>query len=357
MSDEKNNQELLMRAFEELKRNSAFDIREFNDIPNIEDNPKFKKLHLTDNQKIQLGAFFSQIPALVDSSILSKTYMVSFPEGLPHTLMAYKTGGLGSPIMGETGIVGHAAFYSTSGLSVLSTAFMCMAIASQQYYLDKINKTMDRINVGVDKILEFLYGDKKAELMSEVSFAQYAYNNYSSIMLQDSQRIATIASLQEAKKIAMKDAEFYISDLSSTVSESSDIEAVVYKSIQIDKSLELALQLCVMSNIMEVYFSQNFDPEYLKYIDKDVSYYIDKCRKSVLSDFSKLYNRIENSKGTPLKKINKDELISIINSVLEPLQMGGESELERTLRDGLYSSDKQKQFFVSRSGEVYIKSD
>ena len=69
------------------------------------------------------------------------------------------------------------------------------------------------MRMNLDKILEFLYGDKKAELMAEISFVKYAYQNYNSIMSHESQRTATIASIQEAKKVAMKDIEFYMNDL------------------------------------------------------------------------------------------------------------------------------------------------
>ena len=74
-----------------------------------------------------------------------------------------------------------------------------MAFASGQYFITQVNSELQKINQNIDKILEFLYGDKKAELLSEVSFVKYAYENFSSIMAHDEQRVATIASLQNAK--------------------------------------------------------------------------------------------------------------------------------------------------------------
>jgi hypothetical protein len=44
--------------------------------------------------------------------------------------------------------------------------------------------------------------------MSEINFIQRAYKNYNSIMNHESQRIATISSIQNAEKVAMKDIEF-----------------------------------------------------------------------------------------------------------------------------------------------------
>ena len=48
------------------------------------------------------------------------------------------------------------------------------------------------MNQSIDEILEFLYGDKRAELISEVGFVKAAYQNYSSIMQHEQQRFAII---------------------------------------------------------------------------------------------------------------------------------------------------------------------
>ena len=91
--------------------------------------------------------------------------------------------------------VGTASFYSLSSQAMILGAFTAMSVASGQYFLKKINSEMRMMKMRLDEILEFLYGDKKAELISEMSFIRYAYQNYSSIMAHDLQRIATIGSL------------------------------------------------------------------------------------------------------------------------------------------------------------------
>lgn len=52
MGEEK--QELL-RAFDELKKQGNFDISVCNNVHDIEDNPKYKKLEMTTQQKMQLS--------------------------------------------------------------------------------------------------------------------------------------------------------------------------------------------------------------------------------------------------------------------------------------------------------------
>ncbi len=99
------------------------------------------------------------------------------------------------------------------------------------------------MNLKLDEILEFLYGDKKTELMAEMSFIRYAYENYASIMSHEQQRIATIISLQEARKVAMKDIGSYIYDLETTIFRKTKDYAELDlrgKSFQIKESLELS---------------------------------------------------------------------------------------------------------------------
>ena len=96
-------------------------------------------------------------------------------------------------------------FYSMSAQAAVMGVFTAMSAATGQYFLKQINGNLREINQKIDTILEFLYGDKKAELLSEISFTQYAYQNYSSIMMHEQQQTAMIASLQEARKVAIKD--------------------------------------------------------------------------------------------------------------------------------------------------------
>ncbi|MBQ8134804.1 MAG: hypothetical protein IJ192_10435 [Clostridia bacterium] len=372
MADKNTNEssELLAQTFKALQTDGEFDIKPCN-ITNIEDNPKFKKLNLTSGQKMQMSAFAGQIPAMVaafnSASALSAVsnstfYIMELPNGLPYTLTKLGQGGFSNTLRGSDGFVKQLSLYPidlAKQLTVQTIAlgtFSVMSVATGQYFLSQINSKLDRIKLGMDKILEFLYGDKKAELMAEVIFTKYAFNNYSAIMEQECQRIATISGLQQARKVAMKDSEFYISDLETTITEKNDIVSTVNKALQIEESLALALQLCVMSSILEVQYSQNFDDAYLKYIEDDILLYIDKCEKIVLGNFNKLQILIDHANAGIWKKVNKDELQCKIVKVLDKFQVGAESQLKQSLRSGLHISDKKSVYYINKDGTVYIKS-
>ena len=363
-----NNEQVL----KELKKSGHFDISVCDNVPNIDDNPKFKKLELTTGQKMQMTALAGALPSVIGvnklNELASKSaslYLVNCPWGIENTLRMMSNGNYANFIHDGLRFRGYAPISPVSSLPVsemvsaqatMMAVFTAMSVVTSQYYLNQINNELSSISMGVDKILKFLYGDKKAELMSEIIFAKNAHENYASIMAHSDQRAATIASLQNAKKVAIKDAEFYISDISNSMHENSGLETIVEKVCSIDDSLELAIQLAVMSTIMETYYSQNFDKEYLEYLERSMSLYIDKCDKCRLGAFAKLHERIDAYKPLPPKKVDKSKLLQKIDDILKPLQNGDESPIKQTLREGLYSSSKPTSYYISKEGNVYIKT-
>lgn len=233
-----------------------------------------------------------------------------------------------------------------------------MSIASGQYFFAHINSELKTIKLNPDKILEFLYGDKKAELISEVGFVKYAYENYSSIMICEQQRVATIISLQEAKKVAMKDVEFYIGDLDAAANskDNTDIDSLVRKPFQIKESLDLSMQLYIMSSLLEVYYSQNYEPSYIQYIESDISAYINKCEKRMLSNFSVLSKCISHYKGKFREKVDKSSYEKEVIDVIELLTNGEESNMCKLLHSALHASTDKAEYYIHNDGNVYFKA-
>lgn len=365
-----NNQPIQNMQQAEKEQDKLIDIKPCTKMINFEDDPKYKKLVLSLDQQAEMSAIAANLPNLVRAGtsvaaagIANDFYIMTLPKGLSGSLLRYKTGGYGNVLRGAGGrFAKHIPLERTdiSGVmtagAVAASAFAIMSVATSQYYLKQINDKMDRISMGVDKILEFLYGDKKAELMAEVSFTKYAMNNFTSIMDQEQQRIATITSIQQAKKIAMKDAEFYISDLETTINENTGITSKVDKALQIEESLSLALQLCVMATIMEVDYSQNYDKAYLKYLEDDISLYIDKTEKMVIGLFNQLQVLVGNSNPKLWNQFDKERMQQRVTQILDKFRNGGESELTRSLREGLHAAEQPVTYYIHRNGDVYIKA-
>ncbi len=323
----------------------------------LTDIKRFTKLELTVGQKMQINALLGELPSLTAGATLAKAYVATFPDGLPHTLMQLHQGGVSSYYQVDSKFAGTASLYSTSAQAACLGAFTAMSVASGQYFLAEINSKLNVMQLSLDKILEFLYGDKRAELMSEINFARFAYQNYGSIMEHGQQRMATIAGLQNGRKIAIKDIEFYLSDLSSTVStkDGSDISITVTKAIQIKECLDLSMQLYVMSNLLEVFYSQNHDKRFLQYIEDDVATYVTKCDKRMLTNFSKLQQSLTEYKGKPFKKIDKDLLENQIGEIVEELNTSENSPMQELLHTALRVPEQRTEYYFNDTGDVYLK--
>ena len=292
--------------FQILKDDGNLEIIPSDGIADIGNRHDFKKLELTQAQKIQFGGLMQHFPAMTATGTLANAYTVTFPNGIPKVLTPLKQGGFGTMVKGESGrFVGSASLYSAETQAAVLNTFNMMSIVSGQYFLSQINSELRTINQSIDKILEFLQEDKKAGLLAEIDFAKYAYKNYISIMEHEQQRIATIASLQGAKKEAMKDMEFYIKELEPDTEESknnSDINKLIDETTKTKKNLEISMQLYIMSSLLEIYYAQNFDSDYILYVEKEATSYIGKCEKRILSAFSKLHMKVQSFKENPLKK-------------------------------------------------------
>ena len=128
---------------------------------------RFKKLAPTSEQAAQLSNLAQQIPLVVAGNSIADTYMLVFPKGIDGTLMSLKQGGMSTVLIGGDGkIAGTASLVEASNMTALFNAFSAMSIITGQYFLSKITSDLKMISLNLDKILEFLYGDKRAELLS-----------------------------------------------------------------------------------------------------------------------------------------------------------------------------------------------
>ena len=338
--------------FDVLKQDVGFEV-----IPSdvdLEDKSRFTKLKISPAQKMHISALLQQTPAVIAEGVMTQAYLVTFPEGLPHVLTTLKQGGYCTVLREHGKIVGMASLYSAATQAAVLGAFTAMSVVSGQYFLAQINRQLGAIQKKLDNVLQFLYSDKKAELISEIKFAQFAYENYSVIMDNEPQRIAVITNLQAGKKEAVRDIEFYIGELSQKANDKKDLEETRKSCFEMKECLDLAIQLYVMTTVLEVYYSQNQNQDYLDYLEQDVTKYIKKSTSRVLTSFSMLKGRIDQKVKLPLGKGDKTDVE--IGELLEQLNQGEESELLKSLHSALNISEQPTEYYLNNRGEVYIKA-
>lgn len=348
------------QIFEVMEAASAFQIEPCDGMVDLENPSRFTKMELSSGQKMQISAFLQQTPQVLAAGTLANVYMVTFPEGLPHTLTALKQGGYGSMIRANGQIAGSASFYPVATQAAALGAFSAMSAVTGQYFLTQINSELKIVNQKLDEILGFLYGEKKAELMAEISFVKYAHNNFSTIMMHEDQRVATIGSLQAAKKVAMKDIEFYLSDLDATAKRKAkdydDLQDLMDKALRITDSIEMSRQLYVVSSLLELYYSQNYENEYIGYIEADMISFINKCDSRILSGLSTFQGKLTDYKAKPLEKTDdRQKRIDKITIEVEPYKDGNDSPIRKALESSLEALHKKAKYYVDSKGSVFIK--
>lgn len=345
--------------FPELSKNAQFEITPC-DLTAITPG-KYTSFQTSKLEKSQLGMLQSQLINMVDAATLANAYVIKFPEGLPHTLMHLSQGGVSSTVVNTSGrIAGTASLFDVQSLAAVSTCFSLMSFATGQYYLQNIHNDLNMINLKIDQILGFLYGEKSAELLAEISFVNDAYLNYSSIMKHDNQKISILSGLQNSKKIAMKDIEFYINDLSKTVQSDTKnytaFEKIVSDAMKIKDNLEMATQLLTMANVLEVYYSENYDQAYIDNVKQSITGYINKCDNRILAEFSRLTGR--NSEYTNIfgKKLDTSKLETVLDKVVSSYSITKDGDHHSSLIHALDSINTPVEYLITADGEISYRA-
>ena len=339
-------------SFRELQEAAGFEVIPCTKAPNLSDKGQFTPLSLNPVQQKQIENLIAQLPNLIANEANSDVFAVSFPHGLADSM---------------TSIISTFAPVLGIQQATLLSAFSAMLISAGQHYLTQVNSGLSMIHKKTDEILAFLYGEKKAELLAEVNFVQYAQKNFTAISLNDAQHVATIGSLQDAKKIAIKDIEFYLTDLTTIVSDSGkaknagEFEDSIVKALQIEQCISLSVQLYVLGSILEVYYAQNFEPSYLEFIEEQAKEYIGKCNNRLISLFSILTKAIEDFKdgfavpGAKAKKFDKSKYARKVSRISDDLETGKNADLIKMLHTILLTPAKQLDCYLSEDGKAYVK--
>lgn len=349
------------QVFDLMKKGADFSLDPCAASVDLTDSRKFARLPVSDEQRLQLGALTQQLPLAMAAGALSNAYIVRFPKGLPQTLSKLKSGGGFTVLRGTDGrFAGSAALYPLQAQGVMLGAMAAMSAVTGQYFLTQINSELKLVNSKLDDILGFLYGDKSADLIAQINFVKYAHANYGAIMMCEAQRQATLTNLQTARIVAMKNIEFYLTDLDATVKkEVKDFQALrklQAKALLIKDSIELSRQLYVLSGILEIYYAQNYDAAYIGYMEDEMVSYINKCDRKIAGGLSELVGAIRSYKQrNPLDRTDgREALAKELNDALLPYSGDKDSPVRVSLRKSLEALHKQTEFYIDREDNVYV---
>ena len=325
------------------------------DLDNVS---KFQKLMMNKQQLAQVSELTRYLPAAAATAMAATQdiYVMTVPKGLQYTLAKFKNGqGYMNTFRDAEGkFAMQGVLQKVAGNPAVLGAFTTVAAVSGQYFLAEINSEMRMMRQGIDDIMEFLNDEKQSELLAEVTFVKYALQNYNSIIQCDTQRIATIVGLQSAKKIANKNVEFYTRALDSSLAD-NDVFKSVDSAAKAKDSLDLSMQLSTMITLLEVYYSQNFDPGYLDWIEESETQYIMSHNSKVNDIFNRLTGRLDNKGNVFSRKDDRrTEYHEKLSRLLDTVDTSDKSGLCETLHSGLHSIMEETKLYLTKDSDVYL---
>jgi len=352
-----NENTLREKSFAELQDRAAFELSVAEINYSLNDQNRYICVPLSPSQKAHWDIFLQQIPQQFAATRVGTAYRVMFPKGLPHTLIQLQQGGFGSMIQQTGSFVGSASFYPMLAEGAALSAFSVLSAVTGQYFLNRINRELTMVNKELNDILSFLYGEKKAELLAEVNFVRYAQANFGTIMLQEGQRNAVLLGLQEAKRISIKDMEFYISDMERVSSEQTgefdDFLWAKQQTLRARDCVELSSQLYATSSILEMCYSQNFDTSYVEYVRNELDYYIERSDIQIQTSCLNLFSKISNSKRKRSDREISTHAMSELLKVRDYYKHRKDSPARIAFNETLDSIIKPVEYIIDSEGNLY----
>lgn len=321
------------------------------------DTSRFRKIEFPEQAGLTANSLLQLLPAAAVSDAASKTYILKFPEGVQGALLHLQRGGYTTTVVDATShFSGTASLHPVNPASIaLFNVFTIASFATGQYFLRDISSKMSEINRKLDDVLTFLEDSKRTELLSELTFVKYAVSNYSTIMLSEAQRIATLTNIQRSKIRAVADIDFYTTELERRVN-AKDAKKNPQTVLNAKQNLDLASQLYAISSIMEPYYAQNWNAGYLKSIHEEADLLLGHTKNKISDVISPYAKDIrEAHKETLLKKNpaplspSEEKILKIsdilTNQVHHPLVAVIDSALKAPMRSS--------ELYLSRDGSIY----
>ena len=121
------------------------------------------------------------------------------------------------------------------------------------------------------------------------------------------------------------------------------------------ESLELAEQRYVMSGILECFYSQNLDDDYIARLKEDVQQYLKKCDRRILTSFSNLKGKVDGYRPLPFENVNKTPDMEKLGKIIDSLNLGEESELQKSVNKLLQAQSEESVVLIRNDGNAYNK--
>lgn len=176
---------------------------------------------------VKLNACFRDVPHILknlnDARFYLGSYKVVYDKGLGVLQKASKnpdfyranivTPGTNNDITGQALLQELKPNGIMKASNLLMSAFSVAAVATNQYYLARIDSKLDAIEKKVDEIQRFLEIDKESQLWADGEFLKEIRNNIQFIIEDDTYRQATLTSVQSIRRSSLTNIKLYYEQL------------------------------------------------------------------------------------------------------------------------------------------------
>ena len=269
-----------------------------------EDFKQYKKV--SDSDFAKLNACFSDVPQILkelnDARHYSGAYRVIYDKGLgvlqksakdPNLFRAnIVTLGTNNDIKGQALLqeLNPTEFMKVSNL--LMSAFSVAAVATNQYYLARIDSKLESIEKKVDEIKKFLEIDKESRLWADGEFLKEIRNSIEFIIEDDIYRQATLTNIQSIRRAALASIKLYyeqlfeLKDYLDVKDNDKETTANIEKYKGYLPKFWYSVYIFEMSYYLEAYLSKITDARFLEKVASEM--------KDIIGMFNDGYNLIDN---------------------------------------------------------------
>lgn len=300
------------------------------------------------NGMSRVNMLLQQLPlstVILQNNALNGAFKVVVPEGATGTLMKYKNGLLGTPIIGENKkIVAHAGLEEIKSVSLTPVMlFSAISVITGQYFMSKIDENLSKLEKNVNEIIELIYDEKESDNLAIYNFFKYININLQTLIDNREMKIATLTNIQNYNNKLHSNILFYsksikrlIKDL-KLVTESNSLSGKKLDRVQeIDNKIEkimkqqhLCYQLLCIGKVCEIQIAQCYDKEYYSNLIKD------------LTDIGEL---IDKDINTLIENVSLAML-----EILTKSKVAGKKSIDKYKENEKKNKDFQKQFELNCS--------
>lgn len=343
-----------MRVFNKDDKNldNSIEILDSNSNNSLINIQRVEDISIKNLKKIngmsRVNMLLQQLPlstAISRNNTLNGAFKVIVPEGATGTLMKYKNGLLGTPIIGENKkIVAHAGLEEIKSISLTPVMlFSAMSVITGQYFMSRIDESLSKIEKNVSEIIELIYDEKESDNLAIYNFFKYVNINLQTLIDNREMKVATLTNIQNYNNKLYSNILFYsksikrlIKDLKLVIElnllngkKLERVEEIDNRMEEIVKQQHLCYQLLCIGKVCEIQIAQCYDKEYYS---------------NLIKDLTDIGESIDKDINTLIENVN-----SAMLEVLAKAKMAGKKSIDKYKENEKRNKEIQKEFKVNCS--------